>query len=151
MTTADTGQAYDGQRPTVLFICVRNGGKSQMAAGLMRKLAGETIAVYSAGTDPGTKLNSESVTSLQEVGADLNGEHPKPVTPELLATADHIILLGEEVQLNYQPTADQVIERWVTDEPSFRGITGMERMRLIRDDIQQHLHQLLQQVHPTSP
>ena len=63
--------------PSVLFVCVRNGGKSQMAAGLMRKVAGDWVAVYSAGTHPGSKINALSAEVLAEVGADMSGETPQ--------------------------------------------------------------------------
>ena len=65
--------------PSVLFVCVRNGGKSQMAAGLMRKAAGDRVAVHSAGTHPGSKINDLSAQVLAEVGADISGETPRPI------------------------------------------------------------------------
>ena len=119
--------------PSVLFVCVKNGGKSQMAASLMRRLAGDRIAVHSAGTAPGSSLNQESVQSLLEVGAPVEGEHPKPIDPRLLDTVDRVVIIGEEAVIE-QPGSSP-IERWETDEPSLRGIGGMERMRLVREDI----------------
>lgn len=119
--------------PSVLFVCSKNGGKSQMAAALLRQHAGDQITVHSAGTKPGTTLNPESVASLHEVGATVDGEYPKPVDPALLDTVDRVIILGNDATINHPGTAP--IERWNTDEPSTRGITGAERMRLIRDDI----------------
>lgn len=121
--------------PKVLFVCVRNGGKSQMAAALAEKHAGEGLEIHSAGTEPGTSINAESAASLEEVGADMSGDHPKPVDPELLRTADRVVVIGEEAQLELPENARGTLERWVTDEPSTRGIEGMERMRLVRDDI----------------
>ncbi|XSS48216.1 low molecular weight phosphatase family protein [Propionibacteriaceae bacterium Y2011] len=106
----------------------------------MRHHVGSTVDVHSAGTHPGSGLNAESVASLTEVGASVGGEHPKPIDPELLDTVDRVILLGQEVSIDNPGTAP--IERWYTDEPSTRGITGMERMRLIRDDITQRIAQL---------
>lgn len=117
---------------SVLFVCVRNGGKSQMAAGLMRHLAPD-IDVHSAGTDPGEKLNALAVQVLGEVGADLTGEHPTPLDPALLAGVDVIVVLGREAHVD--APAGVEIRTWDTDEPSRRGIDGIERMRLIRDDI----------------
>ena len=116
----------------VLFVCVRNGGKSQMAAGLMRHYA-PGVEVDSAGTDPGTGLNAQSVASLAEVGVDLTGQAPKALTAELVADADLVVVLGREAQVD----ADQgtPVVTWETDEPSLRGLEGAERMRLIRDDI----------------
>lgn len=117
--------------PSVLFVCVKNGGKSQMAAALMRQVAGERIAVHSAGTAPGRELNALSVQVLDEVGASTAGEYPKPIDPQLLRQVDLVVTLGREAQVG-----DGVaVANWDTDEPSERGIEGIERMRLVRDDI----------------
>ncbi len=126
--------------PGVLFVCSKNGGKSQMAAALMRQLAGASVKVHSAGTKPGNELNSQSVESLHEVGASTEGEYPKPVTDEVLGAVQTVIVLGTEAKL--EPLPGQRFEVWDTDEPSLRGIEGMERMRLIREDIQARVEQL---------
>ncbi|MGX9297233.1 low molecular weight phosphatase family protein [Tsukamurella paurometabola] len=119
--------------PSVLFVCVKNGGKSQMAAGLMRAVVGDAVDVHSAGTAPGAAVNRLSAASLAEVGVDITGEVPKPIDPALLATVDRVVVLGAEADLD---VPDGVrFERWITDEPSERGIEGIERMRLVRDDI----------------
>ena len=89
--------------PSVLFVCVRNGGKSQMAAGVMRKAAGGRVEVHSAGTNPGTSTNA------------LSAEVPAGVE----------------------------LRNWDTDEPSHRGIDGIERMRLVRDDVDTRVQALL--------
>ena len=120
-------------RPRVLFVCVKNAGKSQMAAGLMRHVAGDTVEVRSAGTKAGTSLNKLSVASLLEVGVDITGEHPKALTEEMVADADVVVILGREAHV--AEVADTRFFTWVTDEPSERGIDGIERMRLVRDDI----------------
>ncbi|MFL1595421.1 low molecular weight phosphatase family protein [Rhodococcus ruber] len=116
--------------PSVLFVCVKNGGKSQMAAALMRKAAGGRIAVHSAGTAPGAALNALSVQVLEEVGAPVAGEYPKPVDPQLLTEVDLVLTLGRDARVDAAH-----VENWDTDEPSERGIDGIERMRLVRDDI----------------
>jgi arsenate-mycothiol transferase len=120
-------------RPRVLFVCVKNAGKSQMAAGLMRHVAGDAVAVTSAGTNPGTALNELSVAALHEVGVDITGAHPKAVTEDMVRAADVVVTLGAEAHI------DEVVgtefQTWITDEPSERGIDGIERMRLVRDDI----------------
>ncbi|GAA4045407.1 low molecular weight phosphatase family protein [Arthrobacter methylotrophus] len=126
--------------PSVLFVCSKNGGKSQLAAGLMRDLAGEAVAIYSAGTTPGKGLNPESVESLNELGIDITGEHPKPLTDEVLEAVDVVVVLGTEAKLEHHGTAR--FETWETDEPSTRGIEGLERMRLVRDDIQARVQKL---------
>jgi len=126
--------------PSVLFVCSRHGGKSQLAAGLMNQLANGTVTVHSAGTKPADALNPESVGSLAELGIDITGEHPKPVTAEMLDTADVVIVLGTEAKL--EPREGTRIEFWDTDAPSERGIEGMERMGRVRDDIQARVRKL---------
>ena len=120
-------------RPSVLFVCVKNGGKSQMAAALMRRVAGDRVEVHSAGTRPGAALNDASRAAVEEVGATFDGEHPKPIDPELLDSVDRVVVLGTEAVIENPGAAP--IEVWDTDEPSLRGIEGPERMRLIRDDV----------------
>lgn len=120
-------------KPAVLFVCVKNAGKSQMAAGLMRKAAGDTVDVYSAGTNPGDEVNALSAEVLREVGIDITDQKPKPVDPELLRNVDLVITLGREARVD--SVAGTWLENWNTDEPSERGIEGIERMRLVRDDI----------------
>jgi arsenate-mycothiol transferase len=126
--------------PSVLFVCSKNGGKSQLAAGLMNRLAGGDVTVYSAGTKPGASLNPQAVESLTELGIDITGEHPKPVTDEVLDTVDAVIVLGTEAKL--EPRDGTRFEVWETDEPSERGIEGMERMRMVRDDIKARVQKL---------
>lgn len=130
--------------PSVLFVCVRNGGKSQMAAGLMRHAADGKVAAHSAGTQPGKAINALSAQVLTEVGADMFGEVPKPVDPELLGNVDVVVTLGREAQLDVPPGTD--LRTWDTDEPSERGIDGVERMRLIRDDIDARVQLLLREL-----
>jgi arsenate-mycothiol transferase len=136
-----TQETSDAQKtPSVLFVCSKNGGKSQLAAGLMNQLAGGSITVYSAGTKPGASLNPQAVESLTELGIDVTGEHPKPVTDEVLRAVDAVIVLGTEARL--EPHEGTRFEVWETDEPSERGIEGMERMRLVRDDISARVQKL---------
>ena len=120
-------------KPSVLFVCVKNGGKSQMAAGLMRSIAGESVDVDSAGTKPGDAVNPLSAAALLEVGVDITGEVPKAITVEMVRHADVVITLGRDARV--QAVAGTRFENWDTDEPSERGIDGMQRMRLVRDDI----------------
>ncbi|WP_308114028.1 arsenate-mycothiol transferase ArsC [Kineosporia corallincola] len=128
----------------VLFVCVRNGGKSQMAAALMRQHAGPGIEVDSAGTEPGTKLNAQSIEALAEVGADMSGGVPKALTEDMVAAADLVVVLGSEAHV--EPVAGTPVVTWETDEPSARGIEGMERMRLVRDDITTRVTTLLREL-----
>jgi arsenate-mycothiol transferase len=112
---------------------VKNAGKSQMAAGLMRQIAGDAVDVRSAGTRPGTALNELSVASLLEVGVGITGEHPKALTDEMVRAADVVVTLGPDARVDEVEGIE--FQTWVTDEPSERGIDGIERMRLVRDDI----------------
>lgn len=130
--------------PSVLFVCVKNGGKSQMAAGLMRRAAGDSVEVHSAGTAPGSAVNALSAQALLEVGVDLTGERPKPIDPELLARMDHVITLGGETTVEH--VQGPVFSNWDTDEPSERGIDGIERMRLVRDDIAARVDELVRRI-----
>ncbi|WP_026532446.1 arsenate-mycothiol transferase ArsC [Arthrobacter sp. H41] len=136
--------SYKAAKPAVLFVCAKNGGKSQMAAGLLRRAAGESVTVASAGTTPGVALNRLSAESLAEIGVDISGEFPKAVTVEAQQAADVVVVLGAEAQLD--ELEGTRYERWETDEPSSRGIEGLERMRLVRDDIDQRVRVLHRQL-----
>jgi arsenate-mycothiol transferase len=111
-----------------------------MAAGLMRQLAGDAIAVESAGTRPGDSLNKLSAASLAEVGVDISDQTPKPVTEDLVQAADIVVTLGRDAHVG--PVPGTRVENWDTDEPSERGIDGIERMRLVRDDIAARVREL---------
>ncbi|WP_404316454.1 low molecular weight phosphatase family protein [Prescottella equi] len=137
-------------KPSVLFVCVKNGGKSQMAAGLMRKAAGDAVEVHSAGTKPGAAVNALSAQSLLEVGVDITAETPKAIDPQLLRAVDVVVTLGREAHVD--PVPGTRFENWDTDEPSERGIDGIERMRLVRDDIAARVDRLAGQLTaPTHP
>ena len=133
----------------MLFVCVKNGGKSQMAAGLMRKIAGDRIDVFSAGTSPGSAINALSAQSLLEVGVDITGEHPKAIDPALLREVDLVVTLGREARVDVPPGTR--LENWDTDEPSERGIEGIERMRLVRDDIATRVQHLAHELNSSVP
>ena len=135
--------------PSVLFVCVKNGGKSQMAAGLMRQLAGEAVEVHSAGTAPGTAVNGLSAQALLEVGVDITAEVPTPVDYALARDFDVVVTLGREARLD--PLPGITVENWDTDEPSERGVDGLERMRLIRDDIAARVHRLYSTLTDSTP
>jgi len=120
-------------KPSVLFVCVKNGGKSQMAAALMRQAAGDSVDVYSAGTKPGNSVNALSAESLLEVGVDITGQTPTLIDLQLVRDVDLVVTLGREAHVD--PVDGTRFENWDTDEPSERGIDGIERMRLVRDDI----------------
>jgi arsenate-mycothiol transferase len=127
-------------RPHLLFVCVKNGGKSQLAAGLMRHLAGDTVEVSSAGTKAGATINPLSAASLAEIGIDISQEKPTQLTDDAVRSADLVVTLGSEAKVD--PVEGIRFENWEVDEPSDRGIEGMERMRLVRDDIARQVRQL---------
>ena len=134
--------------PSVLFVCVKNGGKSQMAAGLMTKIAGDTVQVYSAGTKPGTAINDLSAQALAEVGVDITGNTPTLIDPQLVRDVDLVVTLGRAAHVD--PVVGTLFENWDTDEPSERGIDGIERMRLVRDDIAARIADLLNRMQTRS-
>ncbi len=134
------------QRPSVLFVCVKNGGKSQMAAALLAARAGGAVEVHSAGTAPGSAINALSAEVVAEVGADMSSGHPKPLDPGLMARMDRVIVLGEEAVVDPVPGMAGTITTWRTDEPSTRGIDGIERMRLVRDDIDARVGELMEEL-----
>ncbi|MGV0625604.1 arsenate-mycothiol transferase ArsC [Mycolicibacter minnesotensis] len=136
--------------PTVLFVCVSNTGKSVMAQGLMRHAAGKSIHAVSAGTHAKTAVNPVSAQALAELGIDISGHRPNQLDDTLINAADLIVILGTQAHLD-PPCDGTPVETWNTDEPSLRGIDGLERMRLIRDDIAVRVTALTQRLRPTSP
>lgn len=126
--------------PSVVFVCVKNAGKSQMAAALMRALTGDSVIVHSAGTRPGEHVNALSAQALAEEGIDISGEMPKPLDDSIIREADVVVTLGREARV--QPVPGPRFESWDTVEPSESGIDGIERMRLIRDDIARRVRAL---------
>jgi arsenate-mycothiol transferase len=130
--------------PSVLFVCVKNGGKSQMAAALMKKVAGDAANPDSAGTMPGDRVNDLSAQALQEVGVDITGNTPKSITAAMVWAVDLVVTLGREAKVD--EVEGTRFENWDTDEPADRGIDGIERMRLIRDDIAARVTKLAQQL-----
>ncbi|OBK38790.1 protein tyrosine phosphatase [Mycobacterium sp. 1245111.1] len=122
--------------PTVLFVCVSNAGKSVMAQGIMRHAAQGRIHALSAGTHAATAVNT---ISAQEVGIDISDHRPTQLDDAVIDAADLIVVVGTQAQLPATSTPNEI---WDTDEPSRRGIGGIERMRLIRDDIATRVHDL---------
>ncbi len=131
--------------PSVLFVCVKNGGKSQIAAGLMAERCGDSVEIHSAGTRPGSTINALSAESLREVGVDITAGHPTAIDPEVVARMDYVITLGREATVERVP--GPTFENWDTDEPSVRGVEGLARMRLIRDEIDRRVVELAARIH----
>lgn len=131
------------ERPSVLFICVSNAGKSQMAEALMRARVGDSVSIHSAGTHPKGSINKEAAESVARVGASMDGAISQPVDDHLLRTVDRVIILGNDAEVDppFEMKAEE-IERWDTVEPSADGVEGDERLDLIRDDIAQRVDEL---------
>ncbi|MGA4670541.1 low molecular weight phosphatase family protein [Propionibacteriaceae bacterium Y1923] len=132
--TPDT-DAHSPYAPHILFVCVKNAGKSQMAAALLRQLLHDRVNATSAGTVPGTVINALSAEAVAEIGASMEGHAPQRLTDDMLREADRVIVLGEDPQVIPVEGMKHPIERWKVAEPSEHGIEGLERMRLVRDDI----------------
>ncbi|MCZ4552516.1 low molecular weight phosphatase family protein [Williamsia sp. 1138] len=128
--------------PHVLFVCVSNRGKSVMAQGLSDKVAGSAITASSAGTDAaiGKHVNDISAEVLAEIGVDISDHEPRQLTDDLMRAADITVVLGTSAKVVAPDGV--IVEVWETDEPSQRGIDGIERMRLIRDDIAARINDL---------
>ncbi|MBN0972482.1 MULTISPECIES: low molecular weight phosphatase family protein [unclassified Gordonia (in: high G+C Gram-positive bacteria)] len=124
----------------VLFVCVSNRGKSVMAERLSSTVT-DRIAASSAGTSAkiGGQVNELSARVLAEVGADAGGHRPRQLTDEMMRAADLVVVVGTA---EVTPPDGVSVEVWNTDEPSDRGIDGLERMRLIRDDITTRIRDL---------
>lgn len=116
----------------------------------MRLHAGDAVEVHSAGTAPGTTINALSAQSVAELGADMSGETPRAIDPDLMRRADRVVAIGAEAAQEFHDDDNAgTFVTWITDEPSDRGIEGLERMRLVRDDIDRHVRDLLAEF--TSP
>jgi arsenate-mycothiol transferase len=131
-------------KPNIVFVCVKNGGKSKMAAALMEYDFGEHFTITSAGTSPGVEINKLSAQVLSEIGIDINSEKPNLLTDKILETADLVIVLGSEARV--QKKVGIKIETWKIEEPSFLGIDGYERMIAIRKDIHSKVKNLAQRL-----
>ena len=133
-------------RPSVLFVCVHNAGKSQIAAAIMRQFAGGQVDVRSAGTDPDACVHGASAAAVAELGADMAGQVPTRLTTSMLTEADRVVVLGIEARVDAVSGMRAPIETWVIPDPAERGIHDLERLRLMRDDIAGRVRTLLEQM-----
>ncbi len=131
------GKADDGL-PTVLFLCVHNAGRSQMALGWFERLAGERAVAWSGGSEPGVEVNPVAVAAMAEVGIDISSEFPKPWTDEIVRAADVVVTMGCGDACPLFP--GKRYEDWVLDDPAGEGI---EHVREIRDEIGRRVRELL--------
>ena len=128
-------------KPTVLFVCVHNAGRSQMAAGFMNSLGAGRVEVLSAGSAPKNSINPIAVQAMQEVGIDISNNVPKVLTPEAVQESDAVITMGCGDACPFYP--GKRYEDWVLDDPAGQGI---ESVRVIRDDIKKRVEQLLSEL-----
>ncbi len=128
----------DDERPAVLFLCVHNAGRSQMALGWFRHLAGQRAVAWSGGSEPAAALNPAAVAAMDEVGIDIRSEFPKPWTDEVVRAADVIVTMGCGDTCPVYPGTR--VEDWVLDDPAGRPV---EEVRRIRDQIRQRVVGLL--------
>lgn len=131
----------DTSRPSVLFVCVHNAGRSQMAAGYLTELAGGRIEVRSAGSEPADQINPTAVEAMAEEGIDITQASPKVLTPEAVQASDVVITMGCGDACPIFP--GRRYEDWELTDPAGKGI---EEVRLVRDDIKVRIQQLVSEL-----
>jgi protein-tyrosine-phosphatase len=129
--------------PEVLFVCVHNAGRSQMAAGLVKLRSGGRVHVRSAGSTPANEINPAVVEAMTELGIDLSEEFPKPLTDEFVRAADVVITMGCGDACPIYP--GKKYEDWELDDPAGQGL---EAVRRIRDEIDQLVQRLIGELLP---
>lgn len=129
------------KKPTVLFVCVHNAGRSQMAAGFMRDLGGDRVEVLSAGSAPKDSINPVAIEAMLEVGIDIANQHPKILTSEAVMESDVVITMGCGDACPFYP--GKRYEDWVLDDPAGQDL---EFVRKVRDDIKGRVEALLSEL-----
>jgi len=129
--------------PSVLFVCIHNAGRSQMAAGWLAALAGDAIEVRSAGTAPADQVNPAAVAAMAEVGIDITAAVPKVLTAEAVEVSDVVITMGCGDTCPYYPGTRYL--DWPLDDPAGQGV---EAVRPIRDQIRANVEQLITELLP---
>ena len=130
-------------RPSVLFVCIHNAGRSQMAAGFLRALAGDAVEVRSAGSDPGPRINPAAVEAMAEVGVDISDQSPKLLTSEAVEAAYVVITMGCGDACPIFPGISY--RNWELDDPAGKGI---DAVRPIRDEIRSRVTALVTEILP---
>ena len=128
----------EDERPAVLFLCVHNAGRSQMAAGWTRHLGGDAVDIFSGGSDPGPETNRTAIEAMAEVGIDISAEYPKPWTDEIVRAADVVVTMGCGDACPVFP--GKRYEDWELTDPAGQPI---EVVREVRDDIRGRVETLL--------
>lgn len=131
----------DRRVPTVLFLCVHNAGRSQMAMGYFQHLAGDRAVARSGGSEPADRLNPAAVAAMREVGIDISGEQPTAWTDEIVRAADVVVTMGCGDTCPVFPGKRYV--DWELDDPAGKSV---EEVRPIRDDIEQRVRRLLEEL-----
>jgi protein-tyrosine-phosphatase len=131
------------QQPEVLFVCVHNAGRSQMAAGLVKLRSGSRVHVRSAGSTPGEEINPAVVEVMQELGVDMTEEFPKPLTDEAVRAADVVITMGCGDACPVYP--GKRYEDWELEDPEGKDL---DTLRMIRDEIDERVQRLIAQLLP---
>lgn len=134
------GKTTDG-KPVVLFLCVHNAGRSQMALGFFQRYAGESAIAWSGGSEPGTEVNPAVISAMAECGIDISTEYPKPWTDEVVRAADVIITMGCGDACPIFP--GKRYEEWVLDDPDGLDVA---HVRPVRDEIERRVLALLGQL-----
>ncbi|CAN2180358.1 Wzb Protein-tyrosine-phosphatase [Candidatus Nanopelagicaceae bacterium] len=129
------------EKKTIMFVCVHNAGRSQMAAGFMRELGGDRVEVLSAGSAPKDSINPVAVEAMAELGIDIANQKPKVLTPEAVQQSDVVITMGCGDACPFYP--GKRYEDWVLEDPAGQGI---EPVRVIRDEIKTRVEELLQEI-----
>jgi arsenate reductase len=135
------GKVSDG-KPTVLFLCTHNAGRSQMALGYFTHFAADDAVAWSGGSEPGDRINPSAVEAMAEVGIDITGEFPKPWTDEIVQAADVVITMGCGDACPIFP--GKRYENWDLPDPAGQGVAAV---RPIRDDIEERVRRLLADLH----
>jgi protein-tyrosine-phosphatase len=133
----------DKDQPEVLFVCVQNAGRSQMAAGLLRLRSGGRINVRSAGSTPAEEINPNAIQALEEIGVDISEAFPKPLTDEVVRAADVVITMGCGDACPIYPS--KRYEDWVLDDPAGQDL---ETVRRIRDELDERVQKLVGELLP---
>ncbi len=131
----------DNGNPTVLFLCVHNAGRSQMASGWMRHMAGDRIDVYSGGSQPADSVNPTAVEAMAEKGIDISAESPRSWSNEVIRAADVVVTMGCGDECPYYPGKRYL--DWELEDPSGKGI---EKVRAIRDEIERRVRDLIDEL-----
>lgn len=139
------GSAPDS-RPAVLFLCVHNAGRSQMALGWLTHIGGDRVVGYSGGSEPASEINPVAIAAMAEVGIDISAEFPKPWTDDIVRATDVVVLMGCGDACPVYPGKRYV--EWTLDDPAGQDL---DAVRHVRDNVRAHVEQLLIELNIRTP